>query len=85
MDPTPDYLSSIEEDSESWTPPGELLHKYTVKGQQYGIWSTTLSDHKAKAIMRNAQVFVLFFIEGGTIIELEDPDWTIDRWRVFFT
>lgn len=30
------------------------------------------------------QAFVLFFIEGGSLIELDDPDWTIDRWRIFF-
>ena len=44
-----------------------------------------LSDPAAKELFRNMQVFVLFFIEGGTLIELDDPDWTIDRWRIFFT
>jgi len=30
------------------------------------------------------QIFVTFFIEGGTFLELDDPDWTVDRWTVFF-
>lgn len=72
-------------DVEHWTPPGKLIYSYNVNGQSYGVWTTTLSDPKAKELFRNMQAFVLFFIEGGTIIELDDPDWTIDRWRVFFT
>lgn len=72
-------------DAEHWTPPGDLIHSYNVDRQRYGVWTTTLSDPKAKELFRNMQVFVLFFIEGGTLIELDDPDWTIDRWRIFFT
>jgi len=30
------------------------------------------------------QILVPLFIEGGTLIELDDPDWTIERWTVFF-
>lgn len=30
------------------------------------------------------QVFISFFIEGGTPLELEDQEWTLARWRVYF-
>lgn len=68
---------------EAWEPPGELLHQYEVDGRTFGIWSTNLSNPVAKQILKNMQILVLFFIEGGSMIELEDVDWTIERWTLF--
>jgi len=30
------------------------------------------------------QILVLLLIDGASMIELDDPDWTIQRWTVFF-
>jgi histone acetyltransferase 1 len=30
------------------------------------------------------QVLVSLFIEAGTPLETNDPEWTLDRWRVYF-
>lgn len=30
------------------------------------------------------QVLVSLFIEAGTPLETDDPEWTLDRWRVYF-
>lgn len=60
------------------------MHQYEVNGRSFGIWTTLLTDPKAKRIIRHMQILVPLFIEGGTCIELDDPDWTIERWRVFF-
>ena len=36
-----------------------------------------------KALVDNIQIFIVFFIEGGQFINLDDVDWTLDRWRVY--
>lgn len=35
-------------------------------------------------IVKRIQILVPFFIEGGTFIELKDPEWSLERWTVFF-
>jgi histone acetyltransferase 1 len=35
-------------------------------------------------ILKRIQILVPFFIEGGTFIELQDPEWSLERWTVFF-
>lgn len=56
---------------------------YKINGQTFGVWTGLLSEPAFNGILRNVQVLVPFFIEGGTEIELDDPAWTIQRWRVF--
>jgi histone acetyltransferase 1 len=36
-----------------------------------------------KELVRNIQIFILFFIEGGQYLDLDDVDWTLDRWQVY--
>jgi histone acetyltransferase 1 len=35
-------------------------------------------------MVKRIQILVSFYIEGGTPIELEDADWSLERWTVFF-
>ena len=35
-------------------------------------------------MIKRIQILIPLFIEGGTLIELKDPDWSLDRWTVFF-
>ena len=35
-------------------------------------------------MVKRIQILVPFFIEGGTFIELKDPEWSLERWTVFF-
>ena len=65
-------------------PPGELLENYTSKGRIFEIWSGELRDPAVKQLIDRMQIFISFFIEGGTPLELEDQDWTLARWRVYF-
>jgi histone acetyltransferase 1 len=65
-------------------PPGVLQHKYEVSKRQYGVWKASLSEADTKKIIRNCQILVLLFIEGASMIEINDLDWTISRWTVFF-
>ncbi|KAG9960229.1 histone acetyltransferase type B catalytic subunit, partial [Aureobasidium melanogenum] len=66
----------------SFTPPGTLLHSYTHKGHKFEVWKAALSDDGAREIMENVQVLVPMFIEGGTILELDEP-WVANRWTLF--
>ena len=66
-----------------FTPPGQQVISYKINGRSFGVWTGLLSEPAFNSILRNVQVLVPFFIEGGTEIELDDPEWTIQRWRVF--
>jgi histone acetyltransferase 1 len=76
--------SSVTNGSRSkWSPPGELLHSYSSDGKKYQIWYAGLADPRAKEIISNMRVFIPFFIEGGTVDFLDEPDWAIERWKIF--
>ncbi|KAI7282860.1 histone acetyltransferase type B catalytic subunit, partial [Hortaea werneckii] len=70
------------EDVAGFKPPGEKVHSYEREGQHYEIWCASLADTKAKTILENMQVLVPMFIEGGSVLQLEQ-DWTTQRWKLF--
>lgn len=66
-------------------PPGILVNKYTGPGGiKYETWAADLTDPQAREILDNMQVLVPMFIEGGTMLQLEQ-DWTTERWKIFLT
>jgi histone acetyltransferase 1 len=67
----------------SWCPPGELVKKYGVGGKNFEIWCANLGDSRARRMFRNMQIMVPFYIEGGTQQRLDDPEWTMKRWKLF--
>ena len=69
-------------DAREWTPPGEKLHTYNRDGEKFEIWCASLADPAAKQLLENMQILVPMFIEGGTVLQLEQ-DWTTQRWKVF--
>ncbi|KAI5259319.1 histone acetyltransferase type B catalytic subunit [Aureobasidium subglaciale] len=69
-------------DAASFTPPGILLHSYTHEDHRFEVWKASLSDEGAREIMDNVQTLVPMFIEGGTILTLDEP-WVADRWTLF--
>ncbi|KAG6999380.1 histone acetyltransferase type B catalytic subunit [Physcia stellaris] len=70
--------------AKAFTPPGKLIESYTSKGRNFEIWLGELTDPAVQAIVERLQIFISFFIEGGTPIDLDDAEWTLARWRVFF-
>lgn len=80
-----EYEKSLQDDAGAidFRPPGNLAKSYSIKGRDYEIWSGPLSDPDIRRILENMQIFVLFFIEGGSQIETRDVDWTIERWTVY--
>ena len=72
-------------DASGWTPPGECVKTYTRGGENYEVWAGSLLDMPMRTLVDNIQILIVFFIEGGQFINLEDVDWTLDRWRVYLT
>lgn len=68
----------------NWTPPGELWQSLESKGKTYEVWRGSLADPAVQQILKRIQILVPLFIEGGTLIDLQDPDESLDRWTVFF-
>lgn len=67
-----------------WAPPGKLWQSLEAGGQTYEVWKGSLADPAVRQLVKRIQIFVPLFIEGGTFIELDEPDWSLERWTVFF-
>lgn len=73
-----------QEEIDAWKPPGEVAYSYTIDDDKWEIWCASLTDQKARDILRNMQILVPLYIEGGTCQDLEDQDWTLERWKIYF-
>lgn len=67
-----------------WKPPGELWKSIAAGGQTYEIWKGSLVDLAVQQMVKRVQIFIPFFIEGGTFIDLSEPEWSLERWTIFF-
>ncbi|RPB02184.1 acyl-CoA N-acyltransferase [Choiromyces venosus 120613-1] len=74
----------VNRDDSKWNPPGDKISEYTLKGKTYEIWRSTIDDASCRDVLKNIQILVTFYIEGGTAIDLEDEEWTNKRWEVYF-
>lgn len=83
---TASFTAHLQNDksAKDYKPPGELLESYTSKGRNFEIWSGELVDPAVRQLVDHLQILISFFIEGGTPLELEDQEWTLARWRVYF-
>ncbi|KAI9734548.1 MAG: histone acetyltransferase 1 [Cirrosporium novae-zelandiae] len=77
-------LVQTKQASIPFKPPGELVQRYSSKGRNFEIWSGLLTDPSVQELVERIQILISFFIEGGTSINLDDQEWTLERWRVFF-
>ena len=75
--------SEAKSGASGWTPPGELVHTYESDGRTFQIWRSTLVDERALEILSNMRILVPFFIEGGTIGFVDEPAWSLERWKLF--
>ncbi|KAL8663353.1 MAG: hypothetical protein Q9168_008110 [Polycauliona sp. 1 TL-2023] len=67
-----------------WRPPGELIESYQSRGRNFEIWCADLDDLVVQQLIDRIQILVSFFIEGGTPIPLDDAEWSLAKWRIFF-
>ena len=77
-----DFETSIKNLRKDWTPPGELDTTFSSHGNTFEVWRGNLADPAVKQLVTRIQILVPLFIEGGSAIDVEDPD--ADRWTVFF-
>lgn len=77
------FEKEMQKDASSWTPPGVCVKEYTRGGQNFEVWAGSLLDLPMRTLVDNIQILIVFFIEGGQFINLDDVDWTLDRWRVY--
>ncbi|KAI1936880.1 histone acetyltransferase 1 [Ophidiomyces ophidiicola] len=84
--PLPKFEESVinDNDAKDFTPPGKLCRSYTKRKRNYEIWKGSLLDPKVQELLDRIQIFVSLYIEGGTPIETDDFEWTLDRWTVSF-
>ncbi|KAI4240776.1 MAG: hypothetical protein L6R42_011441, partial [Xanthoria sp. 1 TBL-2021] len=68
----------------NWKPPGELVESYQSRGRNFEIWCADLIDPAVRQLIDRIQILVSLFIEGGTPIPLDDADWSLAKWRIFF-
>ncbi|KKK22046.1 hypothetical protein P175DRAFT_0302403 [Aspergillus ochraceoroseus IBT 24754] len=81
----PEFENSLqEEDSKDFVPPGKLVHSYATRGRHYEIWAASLADPKVQLLLNRIQIMVSFFIEGGVPLATDDPEWTLERWMIYF-
>jgi histone acetyltransferase 1 len=66
-----------------WKPPGELFRTLTTEDSSYEIWKGNLADKAMQQMVKRIQILIPLFIEGGTAINLSDPEWSLQRWTVF--
>ncbi|PKX99004.1 histone acetyltransferase catalytic subunit HAT1 [Aspergillus novofumigatus IBT 16806] len=82
----PDYEKAVLEDkaAKDFKPPGKLVHSYVSRNRNYEIWAGSLANPEVRRLLDRAQIFVSLFIEAGTPLATEDPEWTLQRWTVYF-
>ncbi|KAI9665425.1 MAG: histone acetyltransferase 1 [Trizodia sp. TS-e1964] len=79
------FIKSIHEDdsSKSFVPAGKLVEKYQLGERHFEVWKGDLMDASMQQVITRMQIFVPFFIEGGTMLRMDDPEWSLQRWVVY--
>lgn len=78
-----DFEDAIRQLPQEWVPPGEVVSEFDANdGGTFEVRRGSLTDLAVKQILNRIQILVLFFIEGGSLIDTEDSD--CDRWDVYF-
>jgi histone acetyltransferase 1 len=78
------FLKNIATRERPFKPPGVLQTTIQHGGRTFEVWRSSVADKNCAELLENMQVLVLLYIEGGSILELDDEEWTNRRWDVFF-
>ncbi|CAD6447393.1 2bf350cb-5b58-4acc-952e-6c1148ad9d0e [Sclerotinia trifoliorum] len=78
------FDSNISAIPADWHPPGELFRAIEVAGETFEIWKGILSDPVVQQTIKRIQILVPLFIEGGTLLDLDESEDDLERWTVFF-
>src|SRR6202000_3057596 len=79
------FDTSINDEAyNGWKPPGELYKTLDASDKTIEVWKGNLSDRAIQQMLKRVQILIPLFIEGGQAINLNDPEWSLRRWTVFF-
>eukprot|EP00299_Pterocystis_sp_00344_P002939 c1332_g1_i1.p1 GENE.c1332_g1_i1~~c1332_g1_i1.p1 ORF type:complete len:398 (+),score=104.52 c1332_g1_i1:59-1195(+) len=75
-------VSALFANPRQFTPSGEKVHEYSLSSDgsdaiKYEIFSSDLSNPTFAAFHRRIQIFTLFFIDGASYIDENDPRWFV--------
>lgn len=70
------------EDAQTFVPPGEVIRTYNRESEAFEVRCASLADPAAKQLLERMQILVPLFIEGGSMLQLEQ-EWTAERWKLF--
>lgn len=73
-----------QDGQEDFTPPGQVVRRFSRDGKNYEIYCCELSEALPKLLMERIQIMTSFFVEGGLPLDLEEETWSRQRWRAFF-
>ncbi|KMU72882.1 histone acetyltransferase type B catalytic subunit [Coccidioides immitis RMSCC 3703] len=59
----------------------KILKPFLPEGAiaNYEVWAGCLADPDVQELLERIQIFASLFIEGGTPIEINDPEWTLEK------
>lgn len=77
-----DFETRLKSLPNNWTPPGTLVTSFNNKHGDFEVYSGKITDPAVKQLLNRVQILVPFFVDGGTPIDLEDPD--AERWTLYF-
>jgi histone acetyltransferase 1 len=63
------------QERETFSIPGKLINETDISGETYQVYKTPLRE--AKSLHSRLEIFVLFFIEGGSEIDQDDERWDL--------
>jgi histone acetyltransferase 1 len=81
--PADEFTSNVKAHPTDFTPPGALDGTFTALSTKYDIYRSSLADEATRDYLSNFQILVPLYIEGGTLLDLDDEPWTINRWDIF--
>lgn len=70
-----DEASFIQDVSSDASPPGISIFSYQTTEGTFDVYKSDLSDERTRDIMSRVHLLVLFLIEGGSGIDLDDAKW----------
>jgi histone acetyltransferase 1 len=79
-----DFEAAMQAVPENWTPPGDKIASFPSRKDDstMEIWKANLADPAVKQLVCRIQILVPFFIEGGTLLDVNEED--ANRWTVYF-
>lgn len=69
----PQWEKKCKDKTRRFQPMGQKLTTYTIKGAQYTIYKTSLTDSDFIPHLERMQLFSILYIEGASLIDVEDP------------